>query len=374
MSFSKLKTIRNHKRRQSETIAYVLLLSGIIALLTSIVTSLSILAFTGLSLTFWGALLLYIKPTKYVKVNLLNSITSSLLISLNQIITDLDYKGQAIYLPPKFLNDPKSGRLFISSKKGVIIPSIEEINEEKVLIKNPKGILLIPPGLDLANLYEMELGKAFRKIKLDHLRNILPKLFVENLEIAQDLEINLENNFIKVRIKGLINKNLCHATKELQNICGSIGCPICSSIAIALSRATEIPITIDKIATSEYKEDVEITFRLLEAPPSKERIARARQLGEIIALYKNPLLLSNLVSVLLTVFGITFLAWVGWLTWLDVTVWGKDLAFIFFGPRIGEFMSLGIGIRAIHYLLIGLVLFFSGLFIFLQKRARSKLF
>ena len=45
-----------------------------IALTASAFYASSILAFIGLGLTFWGALLLYITPTKYVKLELLNAV------------------------------------------------------------------------------------------------------------------------------------------------------------------------------------------------------------------------------------------------------------------------------------------------------------
>ncbi|MQY62141.1 hypothetical protein GH146_02490 [archaeon] len=76
----------------------------------------------------------------------------------------------------------------------------------------------------------------------------------------------------------------------------------------------------------------------------------------------------NLASLILTAFGTIILAGVGQLTWYDITVWGKDIVLIFFGSRTGEAISLGIGVRVIHYLLIGLVLFLSGIFAFLRKR------
>ncbi len=83
----------------------------------------------------------------------------------------------------------------------------------------------------------------------------------------------------------------------------------------------------------------------------------------------------NLVSLLLTGSGSIILAWVGWLTWYDLTVWGKawnkDIALIFFGSRTGEAISLGVGMRVIYYFLISLALILSGMFTFLRKRRNA---
>ncbi|HDQ05753.1 MAG TPA: hypothetical protein ENN36_03395 [Candidatus Bathyarchaeota archaeon] len=62
------------------------------------------------------------------------------------------------------------------------------------------------------------------------------------------------------------------------------------------------------------------------------------------------------------------LSWVSWLTWIDVTEWGKGLGSIFFGSRAGEPISLGIGMTVMHYFLIGVSLLSAGLAMLLRNR------
>jgi len=62
------------------------------------------------------------------------------------------------------------------------------------------------------------------------------------------------------------------------------------------------------------------------------------------------------------------LAWVGYLTWNDISVWNKDIGTIIFGSRTGEAISLGMGMAVIHYLLIGASLLAAGLVLFLRNR------
>jgi len=82
-------------------------------------------------------------------------------------------------------------------------------------------------------------------------------------------------------------------------------------------------------------------------------------------------LLPNVADLFLAASGSIILAWIGWLTWYDMTSRGKDIALIFFGSRTGEAISLGIGMRVIHYFLISLALLFSGLLIFLRRRSKG---
>jgi len=79
-------------------------------------------------------------------------------------------------------------------------------------------------------------------------------------------------------------------------------------------------------------------------------------------------LLPNVAGLFLAASGSIILAWVGWLTWYDMTSWGKDISLIFFESRTGEAISLGIGMRVIHYFLISLALLLSGLLTFLRRR------
>jgi len=84
--------------------------------------------------------------------------------------------------------------------------------------------------------------------------------------------------------------------------------------------------------------------------------------------------LLNLAGLFLAASGSIILAWVLWLTWYDMTSWGKGIALIFFGSRTGEAISLGIGMKVIYYFLIGLTLLLSGLVTSLRRRSKCPLY
>jgi len=79
--------------------------------------------------------------------------------------------------------------------------------------------------------------------------------------------------------------------------------------------------------------------------------------------------LSDVAGIFLATSGLLILASIGVLTWYDLTSWSKDIALIFFGPRTGEAISLGIGMRVIHYFLIGLSLFLIGIVTHFRSRS-----
>jgi hypothetical protein len=273
-----------HKITPTRLVSVFLLALGLIALAFSIIYTSSILAFIGLGLTFWGTVTLYIASEKYVKQTLLNSIIIPSLSNLNQILTELGYQGKAVYLPPKYLKDPETSKVYIPKNKNTKLPTPEEIQqkEDKTFLKNPEAALITPPGTSLSKLLEQTLGTSFTKVKLENLQKNLSKLFIEDLEIAENLEIQtkptrvaqkaadsisviqLKNDTIQVKITNSIYDGVCKEARTLTHICGSIGCPICSAIACALAKATGKPITIDKEEQSQDGKTTRIQYHMVE--------------------------------------------------------------------------------------------------------------
>jgi len=80
---------------------------------------------------------------------------------------------------------------------------------------------------------------------------------------------------------------------------------------------------------------------------------------------------TSVAGLFLIAFGLIILAEVGLLTLYDMTMWGKEIALIFFGSRTGEAISLGIGMKVIYYFLIGLALLILGLGTLLRRRGKA---
>jgi len=391
-----LKTSSKTKTKQGTRLAratsLTLLGVGAAALITSVIYVSQILAFIGLSLVFFGALLLYIQPEEYTKKTLLDATALTSLEALSQIMQELNYKGKAIYLPPKYLRDPEANKIYIPKQKDAKLPTPELIlkHESQLFIKNPQGILLTPLGAEMTKLFEKTLGTSFTKVDPEYLQQNLPKVFIEDLEIAEDLEIETKSrkaakkitgsvsligttsDTIHVKITNPILQDMWKEDRKHYHIYSKIGCPICSAIACALTKATGKPITIETLQPSEDGKIIEATYRMLETTEPQEQVGKAlSEISEAIGRHSSRL--SKVASLVPIAFGSTILAWVGWLTWHDVTTWGKDLTVILFGSRTGEPIDLTIGMRVIHYFIIGLTLLLTGIVIHLRRRKSSTL-
>lgn len=67
----------------------------------SLVFASTILALIGLGLTFWGALLLFVRPRSYVRSDLVDSTVLSSLKTIQRVIVGLGYEENGIYIPTR---------------------------------------------------------------------------------------------------------------------------------------------------------------------------------------------------------------------------------------------------------------------------------
>jgi len=282
---------RKEERRMSIKITAVgsakvmMFLLGAISLAASVRYGSSTLAFIGLGLVFWGAVLLYIRPGECTKKVLLEAALSPSLTTVNQLIQELGYTGEATYLPPKFFTNPETTMICVSEYRHAILPTPEQVQpyEGQPLARAPQGLLLTPSGVQLSRLLEKSFGKSFLQTDLENLRRNLPRIFIEDLEIVQNLEIRAQNDMaeekeyekvfvnqvksttISVMITKPISRILFAEADDSRQSVGVVLGPLCSAIAIAFAKATGKPVRITAVKSSEDGNTVEATYDIVEA-------------------------------------------------------------------------------------------------------------
>jgi len=268
----------------------IILIVGVAALIASIVTTLdatraSILAFIGLGLTFWGAVLLYIQNQDYTLTEILDASITPLTETLTQTIRTLGYEGNPVYLPPKYVENLEDTKIFISKQKNGPYPTPEQTQtKDQPLITNPEGLLLTPPGADLVKLFEKTLETTFTRVNLEYLKQHLPHLLIEDLEIATEVEIenkipethqpsdaksepsqnSAEAATIQLRMTAIAYRSTL--LRDVQQLHG-IGSPLTSAIACAITKATGKLTTITQQETSQDGRKTIVEFHLEETEP-----------------------------------------------------------------------------------------------------------
>ena len=178
-------------------ISILFLISGTLSLVLSIYSESQVIALIGLGLTFWGALFLLLKPTKHVEGSLLYSAAVSAYLTTDRIIKELEGKGKAYHIPPypkdvylpDYLTGLKETVVFVSIEKHSEMPPIEELAKGKFISEKSGGALLTPPGLGLLTQIEQQFNVDFTKMELNELYTVLPRIIMQDLDLAKDMEM-----------------------------------------------------------------------------------------------------------------------------------------------------------------------------------------
>lgn len=253
-----------YERRPSQVFAAVLSSLGGIALVFAYLLSSLILTFIGLGLVFWGLLLFYVRPARFVKGEILSPLLLGYLESLDRLVSSQGYKGKPIFLPPRYLKAYRSGMVFIPAEGDSRIPPVEDLARDDVFYDNPRGVLLSSPGFGLMRLYEKELGVDFARIDLDYVASNLPRSLVEGLELAEEAELNLDGNEVTLKISGDLCIAVCEGVNSVAHADGHLGCPFCGSVALAVARASGKAVLIEKHGLVDDGKGIETKFRIVE--------------------------------------------------------------------------------------------------------------
>jgi hypothetical protein len=189
---------------------------------------------------------------------------------IDRAIEEFEQKSKSYYIPPypekarlpEHLKKLKDAVVFIPAEGKSILPSIEEMTTGKFLLKNPKGICITPPGLDLLSRIEKEIRTDPNKLEFDELCEILPAVILENFELAREIEMKHEADQVTLRITGSVYRHL-YTNEKLLSI-HIIGCPLVSAIACAISKTTGKIVSIQRDLISPDGQTILISYTLLE--------------------------------------------------------------------------------------------------------------
>jgi hypothetical protein len=266
------------KQAPTNKIGFAFLIVGVLAFFASVVSSSTPLALIGLGVTFWGTLFMFVRPIRFVRATLLDWTAVSSYATIDRILEDLRYKGQGIYIPPfpkevylpEHLKNLKEIIVYITADNVLPqvaekfpMPNLDEIARACFLLKNPRGITIIPPGNGLMDVLEKELKVDFSKVKLDYIQKSVPRL-ISDLQLAQSAEIKKSHWLVDVTIKNSIYEDLYSPKRGLKSV-HIVGCPLASALACALAKTTGKLVTIVKDQVLSESHEVKIWYKMLES-------------------------------------------------------------------------------------------------------------
>jgi hypothetical protein len=225
----------------------------------------SVFAFVGLGFILWGVVMLYAGSKRYIEESMLSTFMLPVLVDLDRLLQDLGCKGRAFFLPPKYVNDFESSRMYISTEESVNLPQPRQIlgRENTILLKEPAGVIIEPPGAELTRLLEKKLGVKFTKTDLRFLQRGLPNAFAEKLQLAKSLEVSVEKDMVRVTINDFAFRDVFEKVRSLTHVYGKIGSPVASAIGCALAKASGELVVIDREVMSQGDHNILIEYRIL---------------------------------------------------------------------------------------------------------------
>jgi hypothetical protein len=242
------------------------LIIGALLLVSSVLLKSQIFAFIGLGLVLWGVLFLFSGSAKDDNTEVLMSTLESTLSSITSIISGLNHKGlllgRGFYLP----NKSRNCMIYIPSKDEIEIPKNLERNREQPFQNNPGGLYITSSGSSLVALFERKMGVSFSNVDLGYMKQNLPNLFVKDLQVLEEFEINAETGEtgedIHVKMVGSFHKDICGKLKK--SSCELFSCPPCAAIAGILAKSIGKPVYISKTMSSNDSRKVDVWYHIIE--------------------------------------------------------------------------------------------------------------
>jgi len=223
------KSLWKARGRRSKIAGTVYLIISAFFLILSFFTRYIVFEVISILSLLLGVMLVLVGLEKYVKLSVAEEALASAMLPINSLIEHLELKGKAAYIPH-------------SSEVFVFIPKKENnkavLKKVKELAISEKGLVTLSPATFLAELYERELGGNVKKFDLDYLFKWLPKMLVDDLKIAEKIEITRDEDRVRFELYEPLFSHLCEE-ERISAACKTVGCPICGSLANLLAKNTE---------------------------------------------------------------------------------------------------------------------------------------
>jgi hypothetical protein len=243
---------------------YLAVLLGIATIALSLFFDSYFLTIFGIALLFWSIILYYITPTKQIPIIFLEESVTAHIENIERIIQEYNLEHKGVYLPPKNLKKVESSLIFFPKSSNLVdLPNPEEITNKLYSIQR-EGIFLVPPGFGIMRSIESVLHISFLKIDIQNLQIMLPKIIVEQFELAEDMDISLENDKVNMRIIGSVFSSVLKQTDNKSLTQNQVGSPLSSALACILAKVLDCPIIFENETINFDKKEQILTFTVLE--------------------------------------------------------------------------------------------------------------
>jgi hypothetical protein len=215
----------------------------------SYLSSSVILTFIGLGLTLWGLLLFYISQPRSIPRKVFDVLSFSMLRSIDAIVGELYHGESVVHFYDANRNGLAQGYIYFAHKPNGAVQNYVQLNSQEISKNDLDGTFILSPSQGLLDLFEMELNVNLANIDFPFLERKLPDILVEELKLVDYFLIEGNDDTFAIQFSGEPSVHLCRLINEKSEIGYRIGCPVCSVLALALSKSTGRPIRIKQTIT-----------------------------------------------------------------------------------------------------------------------------
>jgi hypothetical protein len=214
----------------------------------------TIFAFIGLGLIFVGALPLYLGRQGDVQTSLVGPAYFDSLQSL------VPSDSHVIYSISHGEGTRQLGAYLIGSEQS-LTQNFPPGSNRPIRTSSVKTIAA--PGMTLLLELERALGVDFSEVRLSYLISRIPKALTEDMKLAKHASFENNGDLFQIRILDSPFTEACESASRLGPPLDSLGCELCSSIALALAKSSGRPVTIQDTVVSLQGGQIQTTYRLL---------------------------------------------------------------------------------------------------------------
>ena len=247
------------KRMSSGTISYILLFLSGIMLAIAVVLSNYISSLIGVALLFWGTILLYIRPTQYIKKEILGASSVEPIKQMFELTSRFGFNGRPFYISQRTSKGVHDVDLVVPKNQSIEFMNEADLSSDST--SNSNFLLIAPPGKGLFELIERELKTNISSKDLDYIANKLEKVLVDGLEIAESVSIDFMENFVGVEIKGTI---FCKINEDLSTRENGhpLEDPLTSALACIFALVTQKTVSIEKMENDPRTKTIKVVYKL----------------------------------------------------------------------------------------------------------------
>jgi len=249
------------RRPATQLVGFLLLGIGLVALAAAVMFTSTILSFIGLGLAFWGILAFFIQPQQYVRSDLMDATALASLKTIDKMMVGIGYREKGVYIP----TEREKVVVFVPSEPFSKIPTDVDLLQDTSFVHDPMGMIVVPPGLSLANLIEKKIGFKLKNCGVEAVLQALPKVLVEDLEIVRDVEIDVRGSKIDFKLVDSIYSDFCREIRDTSRRCG-LGCPMCSALACVLAIASGKPVLFEEDELTAEKGTTISSYEIVTRP------------------------------------------------------------------------------------------------------------